>query len=127
MLPRRLPLALRHLGDLDFDPELDFGQDRIEIRIARAQLELNGGRPEVAECGRRECSSEQPDLELVERDPAALDRSLAPFQRVFDALQRDQGVDPPTASGPPAGAVERGAFSSSIARCAWRGSARNCD
>jgi hypothetical protein len=45
----KMPLARGHLGDLDLDPKLDLCQHGIELRMARTELEMGGGRLQLGQ------------------------------------------------------------------------------
>ena len=97
MILRKLrSLAGRELRDLDFDPKLYFGQNRIEAGLTRRILEVGRNRLQARQRRGSKCACKQPVLELIERierNTAAFDRALPPASRPFFALQRDQGID----------------------------------
>ena len=83
-------------GQFDRDAKVNFGQDLIDPIVARAVLEVAGYRFEPQHRGLVEGAPKQAELELIEsvkRAPAMLDGAASAFDRVFDALQCNQGVD----------------------------------
>src|SRR5467141_1243935 len=68
-------LELPGLGEFDFDPQLDLGQDRVKAGVAGRGFEVGGGIPQPAHRGSVEIAGQQADLEgvqHVERTLAAL-------------------------------------------------------
>ena len=91
-------LAPTQLGDLDRDPQLDFGQDAIEARITRPFTKFGRRGLEAQQHRGVHVAHQQADLQFVqrvERDTASLETATTPLGRIIDALEGDQGVDPP--------------------------------
>src|SRR5438067_9931226 len=93
----RNALELPGLGELDFYPQLDLRQHRVEAGVAGGGFEIGRGVAQPADGGGVEIAGQQAELEIVqhvERALAALYRTLAPFGRILlDALQGEQCVD----------------------------------
>src|SRR4029453_10948737 len=89
------------LCQLDFNPQLNLGQYRIEAGIAGGGFQVSRGIAQPVHRRSIEIAGEQSDLELVEhveRAPAPRYRTLAALGRILDALQREQRID--VAGGP---------------------------
>ena len=91
-----LKLVPLRLCQLDFDPELDFGENGIKAQCPRRLFEAFRRRFQPADRRGIEASIQQSELDAfqhIEGIAALPDRALAPLRRVLDALQRDQGID----------------------------------
>src|SRR5437016_409878 len=90
-------LELPGLGELNFYPQFDLRQHRVEAGVAGGGFEIGRGVAQPADGGGVEIAGQQAELEIVqhvERALAALYRTLAPFGRILlDALQGEQCVD----------------------------------
>src|SRR4026209_2021098 len=75
-------LELPGLCQLDFDPQLNLGQHRVETWIAGGRLQIGRGIAQPVHSGGIEIAGEQPDLELVEH----VERAPAPGHRTLAAL-----------------------------------------
>src|SRR5690242_20574172 len=83
-------------GELNLHAQADLGQDRIEGAIARFLAQIVHRSLKSREGRGIQRSGEQAELELVESiegEPAALDGAPSPLGRIFQALQRNQGID----------------------------------
>src|SRR5437764_3517002 len=89
-------LELPGLRELDFHPQLDLGQHRVEAGVAGGRFEIGGGVAEPAHGGGIEVAGQQAELEIIQHVEcalAALHRTLAPFDRILpDALQGEQCI-----------------------------------
>ena len=61
-------LKLPGLGEFDFDPKLDLGENRIEAGIAGGRFQIGSGIAQPVHGGGIEIAGEQSELEVVEHD-----------------------------------------------------------
>jgi hypothetical protein len=96
-------LVYAGFGQFHGHAQLDLTEDLVELFVAGAVLKVGGDRFEPQERGRLERAGQEaePDLvQCIEGAAAMFDRPAAALDRILDALQGDQGVDP--ADGPQA-------------------------
>jgi hypothetical protein len=84
-------------GELDRDPEVDFGKHAVEAVVTRTILEIGGHGFQAEQRALVEGTGQKTELELIKRiecAAAVLYRAAAPLGGPLDSLQRDQSVDP---------------------------------
>src|SRR4030081_2181980 len=85
-----------HLGELDLDPELYFGQNPVEVRIAGKILEARRRGLELHQGSVIELAGQQPELHLVEnieRRQTAFERAPPALFHAVAPLQCEQSID----------------------------------
>src|ERR1700685_3013789 len=88
-------------GELDSDAEVDLGEHGIELFVAGTVFEIGGEGFKPQQRALIQRPRQQAELELIEgieRAAAMLDCAAAPFHRLLDTLQRNEGID--AAEGP---------------------------
>src|SRR5712675_268052 len=85
---RRRSGGRTHLGKLDLDPEVYFGQNPVEVRLAGKILEARRRSLELHQGSVIELAGQQPQLHLVEN----IERRQTAFERAPPALLN--AVDP---------------------------------
>ena len=84
-------------GELDRDPEVDFGKHAVEPVVTRTILEIGGHGFQPQQRALIEGTGQKTELQLIERiecAAAVLYRAAAPLGGLLNSLQRDQSVDP---------------------------------
>jgi len=89
---------LRNSGLSQFhrDAQIDLGHDLVEAIVARGVMEVGSHCFKPQHRGLVECAGEQTKLKLVkgvERPAAVFDRTAPAFDRIFDALERNERID----------------------------------
>jgi len=83
-------------GQFDRDPQVDFRKHLVEAIVAGTVVEVGGDGFQPQHRRLIQGAAKEPDLEFiqrVERPATVFDRAAPALHGVFDALERDQGVD----------------------------------